>query len=490
LLGISLSALDNGNKPVLSYGTGCSINDREVCYESKTLLLIAILALVVVPVRATIPLVEELSLQLPPCTAWDVQHWMDTNTFGYAYLRADTVYWAAHVGDTEQAFVIPDSFYNPHGEFGSPTHEWIRILRHPRAGDRPCILLTSSAWTVYAPDDYYFVSLYDILANTNLGVQQFLKWTTDYNLQRRCEIRDLTLWPPPPTTATRFLFSHYVIDDYDWNVGHRGLDEYGSIMQSDLTRDTFALQTVCSGTSAKVFAAVSNHRFAIMDYHYWEYQDYYGTTARWSRIVKSFYPPAQISDINSDSIYYALWAQTDGNGMQRIIVDYGIWWRSSTIAINPDNGDTLWRTNQIIGGDVARIAGSADERILHGNAVYDAANGAYLDNMGSMLGSLKYIIRQPNSNSDFVTYEDASRTVRVYTSLPPVPNRVTCSFAPETGMLRLRWQATPRAVRYWIYASSAADGQYWPIDHVDVGATSYDISPASPHRFFQVTAEY
>jgi hypothetical protein len=108
--------------------------------KRRIFLLIIICALAAVPVRATIPLVEELSLQLPPCTSWDVQHWMDTNTFGYAYLRADTVYWAAHVGDAVQTFAIPESLYitEPHDE---TYHIGVYVMRHPSVTINPCILL-------------------------------------------------------------------------------------------------------------------------------------------------------------------------------------------------------------------------------------------------------------------------------------------------------------------------------------------------------------
>jgi hypothetical protein len=179
------------------------------------------------------------------------------------------------------------------------------------------------------------------------------------------------------------------------------------------------------------------------------------------------------------------WAQTDGDGTQRLIVDY----HDGTRALNPDTYDTLWYVPQHIGGEVARLAGNADERILHGNEVYDASSGTFLDNMGTMLGSLRYIIRQPDRNSEFVTL-DNTRTVRIYASLPPEPKGLTCTYLPGTGMVRLRWQEAPGATRYLIYVASSMSIPPWPLASVPAGTTTYDIPISQDRYFYQVTAEY
>jgi hypothetical protein len=469
--------------------------------RSRLGILIILCGLFVLPVRATIPLVEELSLQLPPCTSWDVQHGVDTNTFGYAYLRADTVYWAARVGDAEQFLKLPpDSFYChrfPLGcESGYVDHDispWgIRLLRHPLAPQHLWAIVQTNAF--FRDDDYTWNYHYLLLYDLTIGqMADFISFdggaSIDGRWNRCSNLNDFTLWPSPPLVSTRLVISQYYSWSYDWHAGCAARSEYGRIIESDLTSSPFTIREVCQGTQARVFGSNYIERYAIMNYTYqWNNCDNIDTW-HWMRTVRTLSPPTDTSDVSSDSNYVVLWTQTDGDGTQRIIIDY--YWRSGgTIALNPDNGDTLWHMTEAIGGEAARFAGSADERILHGNAVYDASNGTYLDKTSSIRGSLRYVLRLPNRKSEFVTYEDGAHAVRIYTSLPPVPDGMTCRFIPETGMLRLRWHAEPSAVRYWIYASFTVDGQYWPIDHVDASATSYDISPASPHRFFRVTAEY
>jgi hypothetical protein len=480
-ISFSSISLDNGNKPVLSYGTGFTFATARSAMSRKVLLLIAILTLTVLPARATIPLVLEQTLQLPPCTSWDVQHWMDTNTFGYAYLRADTVYWAARVGDAEQAFEIPDSVYDPN-MYENPDHIGVRVMRHSSTNGEPCVLVTSSA-ARHDPDWTYFVAAFDVMTYQLLRRSELPALHNEYGGADEYVLRDLTLWPPPPLFSTYLLVVWW--DNYYYDrTGHTWSGERGQVWNLPLSSSANR-EYICDGATIKPFANVNLPRFIVYNFlwdndqsHFYPYDIVH--TERHE--LRTLFGTTTLVDTNLNTV----WTQTDGDGTQRLIVDY----RDGTRALNPDTYDTLWYVPVHIGGEVARLAGSVDERILHGQSVYDASNGAYLDNIGSMLGSLKNIIRLPDRNSEFVTYEDASRTVRVYTSLPPAPNGITCAFIPETGILRLHWQATPGAVRYWIYVSSTADGQYWPLDHVDASATSYDISPASPQRFFQVRAEY
>ena len=130
-------------------------------------LLIFLLSLLPLSAQATIPLelVAEFEL-LENAVSWDVQHWMDDSTFGWAALRHDTVFFVERLGAPIQAVRIDSSYLDSIGHDRTPAYRYITLIRLDANIFTPAVVVVanisnrdSSQYEDTDNDYYLFVNL-------------------------------------------------------------------------------------------------------------------------------------------------------------------------------------------------------------------------------------------------------------------------------------------------------------------------------------------
>jgi hypothetical protein len=457
----------------------------------RVLLLIVVFTLAAMPVRATIPLVLEQTISMPPGSPWDLQHWADPYSYGMAYIRYQTVYYAFHVSDSVRSFHLPDSCNIAE----------LRLVRIGRNGqDMGVVGFWVGAFQVDELETTrkHYLSLINLSQNRVEGI---LVVGTDYIMggyygrEWTVDVMDLQIWPPVPSQSRWALWQDSMYT-HDYGGDHNFVEtNYG--LTSILSLDD----------SVPHFCGGGYRRAAIFsDFHSLIYATT-GTNRRycsgpdpgcetWCGSYMTMQNACQTvsSQDLSNCPNIRILGQQNMDGTKRIFSTAGVAYETQTL-------DTLWvwpysgQSNRLF---IMRVDVSANERIVSCTSansrlgVFDAATGAQIDTTSAIIGWPIFVIKAEGVADRLVSLDQRTRILYIYRSIYCIDHlkELTCDFVPEQNILRLHWQEAPGAVRYWIYASATADGQYWPLDHVDASATSYDISPASPQRFFQVKAEY
>jgi hypothetical protein len=470
-------------------------------------LSVAVLVLVAFSAQAEIQMILKQSLFIPPCQSWDVQHWMDEDSYGYAYLSRDTVYWAARIGDDLGFYVLPpDSVYFqfPPGRYDYQyvSQKSVKLLHLLLSPNNPCALVSGEL--AYGYDDEFaplscskhIFTAINLSENDILSLAAIVGSASSFypqDWEENTRLYSFVLWPPPPQYSTSIMFIRGT-EGYETAMG--GYSRYwgeGHVFYSDLTNGIFNPFRVCNGTTIQHFMDSASQQAVIF---YYTYQHEYDSgepppdddvyTER--REIKLFGPST--SDTTTHIIpLRSVLAQCDQSETRRLIVNFG----GSTCALNPISFDTLWFVSQHIADEIARFKNSPDERILRRNGaafdVYSASDGSFLDRTSALTGALQYIIRHPNRESDFVTLENATRTVRIYTTAL-APKDLTCYYSSDNHAVQLRWQGVEGATRYFVYTSAFADGPYQLVETIPAGTTTYTPVMDRDLRFYQVSAEF
>jgi hypothetical protein len=465
---------------------------------------------------AEIPLDLVQSIQLPvgllqdPLRSWDVQHWSDDQSYGWAAIVDSHIVYTPNIQTPPQSFLVSDSLFpNAWGDSWTPAivHRAIRICRRPDADSSFCILLYTQVGYLY--DNGYSdmhqnrintLSLFDIPSVTRIFAAQFDAYQASSghdSYGRSATTNQIFCWPPPPLPALSIVVSQsYVVSNSYFTPMRTYYSTYGNVNVLDLA----VYPPVLHGSSRCEWATpfIRPNSYSIVGYAnlYSRFWIYYGDETQitsykaLTRVCMTPYTSTW------DTTYYAaVITQTDGDGIGHLIA------RSSgntrTAALSESGSLELW-ANSTLAGDLytARMADSPDERILtlQGSsqrfAVFSAANGQFLDSTISMSGTLQFMIKRPAVKSEFVTFDSPTRTIRIYKPGYGMTG-VSCTYLPETDRIRLYWSPLPGATSYRIYSGAyVTDSPYQVLGVVDAPRTSFDFVPEPAHRFFYVTALY
>jgi len=185
----------------------------------RHILLIFILSLIPLSAQAIIPLELVAEFNLPEnATAWDVQHWMDDSTFGWAAIVGDSILWQQDSDSPVNYCTIPTSFFTESSMYRS--FQMISILRLESYANRLTTAIT--ALETLQDGDVAIHYTFDVIVD--LEDQTALTWerhycgrcnpTTDGHCTLSTPTR-LTAWPPPPAFASRIVTSYDDYDDYE-----------------------------------------------------------------------------------------------------------------------------------------------------------------------------------------------------------------------------------------------------------------------------------
>ncbi len=214
----------------------------------RYLLLTLLLALLPLSARAIIPLELVAEFELPEnAVAWDVQHWMDDSTYGWAAIRNDTVFFAERTGEPIQAFHLDDSYLDTLGHDAPPEYRSIRLMRRVDQ-DEATVVITARVMnrdsSMHEHFDYdYFLAL----GLSNGTIEILFRYTTfsdyDWNGRSSAALIRFFVWPPLPeeTQFLRLLYSWTSVNDAPFNT-----QSYGRFHQWSFGSSSYTISPVAN----------------------------------------------------------------------------------------------------------------------------------------------------------------------------------------------------------------------------------------------------
>ncbi len=467
--------------------------------------LICACLLVAATARADYPLVVTQEIQIPANRPWDVQHVTSDSTFGYAYIANDSIYWTESLGEPLHVTGIPvEPFVLFHTlcyyDSTPPGHQRITLLRIPNQGDDICALIRSEMicweyWDGYSNFIYWLINLETGSPLGSFYQQSYNYWDNGAYGSGTRYSRSPILWPSlPQATSVFYLGSTW--ETYMYKPGGFETSTHDECtVFFDLRGDSLIRRQIDSSANISLFAGSSPAHVALggMSSYSWRHDpggseppEYGGESSTW---LTTYTMDSAASPRFEFPTAHVI-AQVDGDGTQRIIARY-------MTALDPNNFEQLWTIPEISNVFYAvRMYDSADERILakpqytNRFRVYNATDGSLLGETSTIIGDIAYVLKPAGREHEIVTWEVATRTIRVYTSQPPGIDGLTIAYLPEDNLLRLSWPEVGEATGYKIYTAPTADGPWEWIVGLPSGQTVYHIPANDSLRFFQVTVEF
>ncbi len=184
----------------------------------RHILLIFLLSLIPLSAQAIIPLELVAEFNLPEnATAWDVQHWMDDSTFGWAAIVGDSILWQQDSDSPVNYCTIPTSLFTEGSIYRG--FQQICILRIESFANRLTTAITALE-TIRDGDidlHYAFVIIVDLENQTPLSWERhFHAYCDNYSVGHCTQSTPIRLegWPPPPAFASRIVTAFEDFDDY------------------------------------------------------------------------------------------------------------------------------------------------------------------------------------------------------------------------------------------------------------------------------------
>jgi hypothetical protein len=440
-----------------------------------------------VPVaHATIQLVLQQTIQLPPGGGMDVQHAVDDHSFAWARLDGDSIRYQLSEEDSVRCLPIPNC--SDCERLHSYVNGGVRLLRNVGAGGHVCALVHSWFTCGYYTEEltYNSLSFIDLENGALVDTSVFYAGFSDemYGRGESITVNQLIPWPPPPRISTRLLCSQS--SQYTEEVPMEGrytqlggrtwmlwLDEPG--FTSDFGEYNYLLPFARSDQLNLVLRGLLA-------------ADQHGDPI-YSHCSLAAYSPTD--EVIPDFLHGCdtPTAQMDADGTRRVI--------AGGVALDPVTFDVLWQNPDFGYGGyfTARLYGSENERLLvnsnHIFAVYDAADGSFIDLTTVYWGELQYILKPASRTAEVVTFDSQTSTVRVYTFAPPAARHLTIRYIPETQRIRLGWQQAEGAIGHKVYSTDRpSGGDLNLIAELPADSLSYDVQPVAEKRFFFVTDDY
>jgi hypothetical protein len=417
---------------------------------------------------------------------WDVQHWADDSTYGWAYVQNDSVHYALHDGD------MPTVWRNDTLFSGYPTGYrnllGVRLVRLPSANSPIGLIIVGESVTETYGETDWIIGVFNLETDAMIGRFNGTASQQENYYGSSAEITKLFPYPPPPLPAQQIIaVTHW----HHWNYW----DPHNAVFDDDYYLNAARVRSngldsthTYNCTYIEPFPDLDSCRIAFY-YTASQTQEYNGTVT-WYRVGTANLS-AQSVHIDSSGWPRIYWAQGDGDGTRRIIF-HG---HSGLTALNPATFDTLWHNWRIPDGDlaIARLAGSENERILQYYSsgrfysIYDASNSDSLGITSSITGRPLAWMKCPGREAELIAFDDSQGRLSVYRSYPTGVTGLTFALDLSGEILHLRWPWAIAASGYRIYTGSSVAGPFTLLAEVSGNVNSFDITPQDSQKYFFVT---
>ncbi len=433
---------------------------------------------------ADIQLVVEESLSIP-YLVFDVQHWEDEESYGFAYAHENVIWYATRSTEELDSIVLSDTVAI-HG---------IKLMVLDNPLQRLGVLVWWSAPTGPVPNERtHKLGIVDLASAAVLDRRTlaFTEWGPYWGIIYSVE--DMICWPPPPATTRWVAVGGLRIDS--WEEMHcRQHSRYGGAQLYRIDDGQFDSNPISmSGYWIRPFAQFGELNVVTSGF---ENSSRYGSDCPpWHEWSRSYLHTTHGSSITlCDTTSY--WACDDAFACA--VGEYGGNTFAATVTgtlFDAATLDTVWSGNFTVSRYnlfAARLDSSFDDRILIRSGdyfnIYSSVPFEYLGRTSSIPDSIHYVLRSEGRLDRFVTRSGGM--VRIYRpnpdySVPRIPVAVTMRALGNT--VRLRWQLAVGAISYRIYGGEELPDEFL----VEVTAPANSITFPVPHDryFFALTAVY
>jgi hypothetical protein len=382
-------------------------------------------------------LVGEIQIH-PDAWSWDIQHLQDPCSFSYCYVTPDSIFIDRDIDN-------PDVI-----GFPIPTQTQVDILEVFLAGSVGQHDFVAGVFTDVSSGNSLLLRLSLIDIESGEIVRQggdILNWFVIDTPDSEC-IGNLgnfycRVWPPPPLSpASCVIGGVQWMNCWDPEIvdAARG---YSAII--DLQTDNLVTEPIGNIITASPYARFDSIQLACLG-EYW-YSPLFDGEFSYHYLQRFAEGPLSedtlcfeehIGCFLEGTPYVA--TQMDTDGTQRVI-------NSLNTCFEDQGGNfvQIWTASQGAQFFSATLEPEANEVYLrqfnNSLRVINAANGSTLGNSSPILGALSYVIKQPNRVSELVTYDETTRTARIYR--PLLKHILTVGYDSEGSNLVLRWNSYP-----------------------------------------------
>ena len=457
-------------------------------------ILFALILFLPLSARAVIPLETVAEFELPEdAVAWDVQHWMDDSTYGWAALRNDSVFYVTRMSETVQSVAIGESYLDSVTRDGPPDYTQILIL----GGATPSVIVVAnisdhnaSQWEDYEYDYFLVLDLESGETSISFRITTFIDpdWLwTDWRYFVK-----MSAWPPPPmvTQSLRTLYAQHGVywSPYhttdDGQFGEYSMVDGHSLLQTHATDYDFfpgpdsrlALVNVETrqGSSSSGFHVDLRRTLSSADSLFSRRLCYGGELDENGDPIscpRSWIFAATNSENERRMVYSNLqFDATDISVVSQLNEDYSPEFAFNVEGISgtllgrrmPDSTLRIWNLETTF-EDTTTSCGAPDVRIVKD-----------VDGIGTI-----------------VAYSNYSDSVRVFRPVVG-PRELILSYNPTVELLVLRWHSLPGASSYIVYRSQCPDGDFCEQDSYSVADTSIALPliQGINKEFFRVKAVF
>ncbi|MCC6475787.1 hypothetical protein IT157_01920 [bacterium] len=444
---------------------------------------------------AEIPLQLVAEIQLPARTiTWDVQHYEDSTSFGWAAVTAGAAVWG-------EDSLGNDTLINPAVDtiwFKTSGDGDLGFLRFPRTeydsdpwamswADLSLLKMQDVAgpvaagkpysidWPAEDLDVYYF----DLEGDSVFARQSLIHWGWGEEVQAF----SMESWPAPPLTSQYLLVSGttWYWDDptgCDWDI--------------------WVAQGVMIWLPGGAVDAFQNFQLDIFDRSedlsiafksgYWRYfygcyddeENHYvyslriGVTEEANFFNQSYF--------DTLTVLGRIVAIQDIDGTRRIFHTPGVCYDAVT-------GEIAFTTPSVNANTFSALIqnGTGQDLLTFWSGKFqirDGRTGVWVDSTSSVLGVPKYTLTSPGFDQ-IVTFEDATKLVRVYEPVQAAQTLTIQWIAANT--LELRWTAYRHATAYRLERANNPDFTNSVSDYFDSSVLSTQIAPMNDKEFFRVS---
>jgi len=453
-------------------------------------ILLLIILCQATPSQAIIPLELVAEFDLPEnVSLWDVQHWMDEESFGYAYIRNDTVYYVPRIGDSLQHFVIPQSLFDSTGWSG-PTYQAMHIHRLAERPDAPILSLSAevSDWEWSDHLFYGFLLIYDLAA------QELLYYNYDYSghysdsdgWNWHGESLWIESWPPPPAFSTRVYLQNRRVSDFEGPGTDRVETTFGTTIFR-ISEDTVAVRGV-----AGMFDIFPNSDgdLALLDVliGYTEYGEDYGrvTAGLYADSIDSLrstricnFPCIRQRPIAMESAFGGRSFVSDNQVVDlttlSVVDTMTGFWATTSIRLAPRAAELLWCK------DFSSYHGIEPETLDE-------------DSTQALDGDERTVLTHFDGTGEIVLYEmeNGYHTGNIFIYRPTsAPQNLTVTLAEDMSHFQLSWNHT-LATNWYLVCRKRLPGSTVCDDLISVLGTTaiFSFEPGLVYETFQVFSYY
>ncbi len=467
----------------------------------RHILLIFLLSLIPLSAQAIIPLELAAEFNLPEnATAWDVQHWMDDSTFGWAALVEDTVYYQTQPEAPILFTVIDtDTFredpWNPYVAL-----EEIAIYKSPSRPEHLTVLgLASPAWYI---DQYDKIFCYDLTNNEYFGsVAEIPRNTEAGTCWSEYEHERLLIWPSPPSVSESWSCQQHYARTCD-GAGENGY--WWSSRNSLYHIETSSLVVAIPGSSVDAFyddngigfVFAGRHRY-IWDCDCIDVPEAICWGATNTRIVGRFIDSLTTRIVDSSYTSGACSTNWSGGfpGRERVVAASN--GENSRFFVgldcyNPQTFNPIYQLPEHPSFVLRCNIGAPDLVLCRSSShrwdVYNVENGVLIDSTDVLDDQVAYALHSPSRISELVCLSPNPNSVRVYR--PSVSLDLTISFDDISSSIVLSWSPLPLATSYEVCRSQQAEGDFCEQDIISVADTflSLPLTNGINKEFFRVRA--